>query len=108
MKRIPLFIKKEFLDLILSGVKTLEIRCGPYYNRVKPDRALLFNYKYDVACTAVEQFDSCQAMMDALEGRWSLLGRAKALSKPSIEQRYASCEGPWFIITVAREGESEV
>jgi len=60
-----LWIKRQFLEEILAGRKTLEVRVG-YDNirRLKPGMQLLLNNEYPVRIKAIRRYDSFEKMLN--------------------------------------------
>lgn len=52
-----LFIKKKFLDLILAGKKSVEVRvCYPSFERLKPGETLLLNRQYPFRIKRISKY----------------------------------------------------
>ena len=89
------WIKRRFLEEILAGRKTLEVRVG-YSNirQLKPGMQLLLNNEYPVRIKAIRRYDSFEKMIgeeDAEKivpgvGKNEILQILKALYPPTKER----------------------
>ena len=80
-----LFVKQRFVDQIVAGVNTYEIRHGLKYRNVRPGASLSINGRFRVDVIRVEQHD-----------RESLL-RAQLVSATDLHDCYGSAEGPYYV-----------
>lgn len=73
-----LWIKRQFLEEILAGRKTLEVRVG-YSNirQLKPGMQLLLNGEYPVRIKAIRRYDSFERMAMKEDVEKIVPGRAK-------------------------------
>ena len=70
-----LWVKDEYLQPILSGRKTVEVRVA-YSNiaRLEPGDRLLLNGQYPYLVTAIRRYPDFEALVAAEEGAERLLG----------------------------------
>ena len=91
----PLWVKDEYLQQILSGRKTVEVRVA-YSNvaRLEPGDRLLLNGQYPYSITAVRRYPDFEALVAAedtaaiapdLPGREALLAACRAIYPPDKE-----------------------
>ena|ERR1051326_4945718 len=81
-----LFVKKRFVDQIVAGVKTYEIRHGLKYRNIRPGDSLSINGRFRLNVTHVEEHD-----------RASLL-RARLINPADLDDCYASADGPFYVM----------
>ncbi len=90
-----LWVKDEYLQQILSGRKTVEVRVA-YSNiaRLEPGDGLLLNGRYPYSITAIRRYPDFEALVAAedaaaiapdLSGRQALLAACRAIYPPEKE-----------------------
>ncbi len=90
-----LWVKDEYLQQILSGRKTVEVRVA-YSNlaRLEPGDGLLLNGRYPYSITAIRHYPDFEALVAAedaaaiapdLSGRKALLAACRAIYPPEKE-----------------------
>ncbi len=90
-----LWVKDEYLQQILSGRKTVEVRVA-YSNiaRLEPGDGLLLNGQYPYSITAIRRYPDFEALVAAedaaaiapdLPGREALLAACRAIYPPDKE-----------------------
>jgi ASC-1-like (ASCH) protein len=57
-----LFVKKKYIDQIVSGAKTYEIRAGPRYRNVKVGDVLSLNGRLRVTVTRIEEHPTAKTL----------------------------------------------
>lgn len=97
-----MFIRKPFLDKVLAGTKTLEIRAGEKYRFVRAGDTISFNGRFRYEVVGVEQFDSLNGMLKALRGRYSETGfDSKRQLVAAIKECYPRGVSPWTVVRIA-------
>ena len=86
-----LWIKRQFLEEILAGRKTLEVRVG-YSNirRLRPGMQLLLNNEYPVKIKAVRRYESFEAMVAKEEAEKIVPGKRKEEILQILKSLYPS------------------
>jgi hypothetical protein len=87
-----LFVKQRFVDQILAGTKTWEIRHGARWRHVRPGDSLSVNGRFRVSVERVE-----------MHNRASLL-TAGLVSEADLTDCYGPSIGPFYVFHFTRPG----
>jgi|GEM_PF-2537686 len=80
-----LFVKQRFVDQILAGTKTCEIRLGPRYRNLRAGDSISINGRFRLN---VERVD--------IHTRTSLLAAA-LVSRADLTDCYGAATGPYYV-----------
>lgn len=96
-----MFVKKPFLDKLLAGTKTLEIRAGEKYRNLRAGDTISMNCRFRFTVIEVERFGSLSAMLTALRGRYAATGfDTKRELVAAIKSCYPRGASPWTVVRV--------
>jgi ASC-1-like (ASCH) protein len=99
-----LWVKRPFLQAILQGRKTIEVRVG-YRNirALKPGMRLLLNDVYEVRIRAIRAYPSFQALLEREDPDRIVPGKPKHLVLDILRKHYPAYQEKLGVVAIELE-----
>ena len=99
-----LFVRKPYCHQLRNGTKTIEIRYGDRYRRIRPGHSISVNGQFRLSVERVIHCQTVAEVLDSLDGAYESAGmRDRDSCHQALSNCYPTQAGPFTLLHLRRE-----